>query len=185
MGAGAWRSCPGSRPGRRRRPGPRSRAWRSGPGKDGGQDLVKRVGLHQGLDLGGDIGPQGVQSDELPGQVRQHRCGGVGAGDHHGLAFQGRDDLGGPDGVTPTPVLREPGVNPCLTRALQLGRGGLGGDDLQDGVVLQPRPHHRLQGGVDLGVQTPDPVSGLVPGGPGPGRNQSACSVLRRPRPRC
>ncbi len=40
-----------------------------------------RVGLHQGLDLGGDISPLSVQGDELPGQVGQHRCGGVGAGD--------------------------------------------------------------------------------------------------------
>ena len=43
-----------------------------GPDPDpghGGQDLVKRVGLHQGLDLGGDIGPLSVQGDELPGQV--------------------------------------------------------------------------------------------------------------------
>ena len=29
-----------------------------------------RVGLHQGLDLGGDIGPLSVQGDELPSQVR-------------------------------------------------------------------------------------------------------------------
>ena len=36
------------------------------PGR-GGQDLVRRVGLHQGLDLGGDIGPLGVQGDELSG----------------------------------------------------------------------------------------------------------------------
>ena len=48
-----------------------------------------RVGLHQGLDLGGDIGPLSVQGDELPGQVGQHRCGCVGAGDHHGLVLQG------------------------------------------------------------------------------------------------
>ena len=48
-----------------------------------------RVGLHQGLDLGGDIGSLGVQGDELPGQVGQHHCCGVGAGDHHGLVFQG------------------------------------------------------------------------------------------------
>ena len=33
---------------------------------------------------------------------------------------------------------------------------------LQDGVVLQPGPHHGLEGGVDLGVQVPDPVGGLV-----------------------
>jgi len=36
----------------------------------GDQDLIKRVGLHQGLDLGGDISPLSVQGDELPGQVR-------------------------------------------------------------------------------------------------------------------
>ena len=29
-----------------------------------------RVGLHRGLDLGGDIGPLGVQGDELAGQVQ-------------------------------------------------------------------------------------------------------------------
>ena len=54
-----------------------------GPDPDpghGDQDLIKRVGLHQGLDLGGDIGPLGAWGDELAGQVGQHRCGGVGAG---------------------------------------------------------------------------------------------------------
>ena len=121
-----------------------------------------RVGLHQGLDLGGDIGPLGVQGDELTSQVWQHRCGCVGAGDHHGLVLQGRDDLAGPGGVPPAPVLLEPGVNPCLARSLQLCWSGPGGDDLQDGVVLQPGPQHSLEGGVDLGVQSPDPVSGLV-----------------------
>ena len=30
-----------------------------------------RVGLHQGLDLGGDIGPLSVQGDELPSQAGQ------------------------------------------------------------------------------------------------------------------
>jgi len=30
-----------------------------------------RVGLHQGLDLGGDIGPLSVQGDELTCQVGQ------------------------------------------------------------------------------------------------------------------
>ena len=52
-----------------------------------GQDLIKRVGLHQGLDLGGDISPLSVQGDELPSQVRQNHCCGVGAGDHHGLVL--------------------------------------------------------------------------------------------------
>ena len=37
-----------------------------------------------------------------------------------------------------------------------------GGDDLQDGVVLQPGPHHGLEGWVDLGVQAPDAALGLV-----------------------
>ena len=103
-----------------------------------------------------------MQGDELPGQVRKHHCGGVGAGDHHALVLQGRDDLAGPGGVPPAPVLLEPGVDPCLARSLQVGWGGPGGDDLQDGVVLQPGPQHLLEGGVDLGVQAPDPVSALV-----------------------
>ena len=113
-------------------------------------------------DLGGDIGPLSAWGDELPGQVGQHRCGGVGAGDHHGLVLQGRDDLARPGGMPPAPVLLEPGLNPCLARSLQVGWGGPGGDDLQDGVVLQPGPQHPLEGGVDLGVQAPDPVGGLV-----------------------
>ena len=71
-----------------------------------------RAGARQGLDLGGDIGPLSVQGDELPGQVWQHHCGGVGAGDHHGLVLQGRDDLARPGDVPPAPVLLEPGVNP-------------------------------------------------------------------------
>ena len=93
---------------------------------------MKRVGLHQGLDLGGCIGPLGVQGDELPGQVGQHRACGVGAGDSDTLKFQGRDDLAGPGGVPSAPVLLELGVNPCRARSLQLGWGGPGpcGDDL-------------------------------------------------------
>ena len=113
-------------------------------------------------DLGGDIGPLSAWGDELPSQVRKHHCGGVGAGDHHALVLQGRDDLARPGGMPPAPVLLEPGVNPCLARSLQIGWGRPGGDDLQDGVVLQPGPHHGLEGGVDLGVQPPDPVRGLV-----------------------
>ena len=80
----------------------------------------------RGLDLGGDISPLGAWGDELPGQVRQNHCGGVGAGDHHGLALQGRDDLGGPGSVPPSPVLLEPG--PGLARSLQVGWGTPGGD---------------------------------------------------------
>ena len=84
------------------------------------------MGLHQGLDLGGDIGPLSAWGDELPGQVGQNHCGGVGAGDHHGLVLQGRADLGCPGGVPPAPVLLEFGVNPCLARSLQVGWGGAG-----------------------------------------------------------
>ena len=89
--------------------------------------------------LGGDIGPLGAWGDGLPGQVRQNHCGGVGAGDHHGLVLQGRDDLAGPGGVASAPALLESGVSPCLARSLQVGWGGPGGDDLQDGVVSPAR----------------------------------------------
>ena len=84
------------------------------------------MGLHQGLDLGGDIGPLSAWGDELPGQVGQHHCCGVGAGDSDTLKFQGRADLGCPGGVPPAPVLLEFGVNPCLARSLQVGWGGAG-----------------------------------------------------------
>ena len=74
-----------------------------------------RVGHPPGsLDLGGDIGPLGAWGDELTGYVGQHHCGGVGAGDHHGLVLQGRDGLGGPGGVPPAPVLLELGVKPWV-----------------------------------------------------------------------
>lgn len=55
-----------------------------GPGPDaghGGQNLVMRVGLHQGLDLGGGVGPLGVQGDEVARQMGQHHASDVGAGD--------------------------------------------------------------------------------------------------------
>ena len=56
-----------------------------GPDPDaghGGQNLVMRAGLHQGLDLGGGVGPLSVQGDELARQVGQHHASDVGAGDH-------------------------------------------------------------------------------------------------------
>lgn len=54
------------------------RFWAS---KDGdGRDLVKRVGLHQGLDPGGGIGPLSVQGDELARRAGRHRAGRVGFG---------------------------------------------------------------------------------------------------------
>ena len=121
-----------------------------------------RVGLHQGLDLGGDIGPLSVQGDELPSQVGQHHCGGVGAGDHHGLVLQGRDDLAGPGGVPSAPVLLEPGVNPCLARSLQLCWGRPGGDDLQDGVVRPARAPAQPRGRGGSGCTGPG--SGLRSG---------------------
>ena len=109
-----------------------------------GQDLVHEGGPPARVTgLGGDIGPLSVQGDELPGQVGQHHCGGVGAGDHHGLVLQGRDDLAGPGGVPPAPVLLEPGVNPCLARSLQLCWGGPGGDGPPEAAsCARPGPHH-------------------------------------------
>lgn len=67
-----------------------------GPDPDpghGGQDLVKRVGLHQGLDLGGDVTALGVQGDELARQVGQDNASGVGPRDGEGLLGQGAHDL--------------------------------------------------------------------------------------------
>ena len=43
------------------------------------------MGLHQSLDLGGDIRSLGVQGDELARQVGQDDTSGIGAGNHHCL----------------------------------------------------------------------------------------------------
>lgn len=148
LGAGAWRSCPGSRPGRRLRSRPRhpARVVRTSR---------MRVGPHQGLDPGGDVGPLGVQGDELAGQVGQHRAGGLGAGDGDGLPAQGRYDLAGPGGVAPGAVLLELGVDAGPAGLPQRGGGGPCGDDLQDGVVPRPRSQDGLQGGAGSGCTGP------------------------------
>ena len=130
----------------------------------GGQDLAHEGGPPARVTgLGGDIGPLSVQGDELPGQVGQHHCGGVGAGDHHGLVLQARDDLAGPGCVASAPVLLEPGVNPCLARSLQIGWSGPGGDGPPRRRRVPARAPLRPRGlGGVLGVQAPDPVCGLV-----------------------
>lgn len=48
-----------------------------------------RVGLRQGLDLGGDIGLLGAWDDELAGQVGQHCADRVGVEDGDGLLVHG------------------------------------------------------------------------------------------------
>ena len=70
----------------------------------GGQDLAGEGGPTPGSGLGCDVGPLSAWGDELPGQVRQHHCGGVGAGDGDGLLAQGLDDGLRPRGVAPAPV---------------------------------------------------------------------------------
>ena len=82
-----------------------------GPDPDpghGGQDRVKRVGLHQSLDLGGDIRSLGVQGDELARQVRQDDTGRVGPRDGDGLLAQGIDNRLRPQGVALGAVGLEP-----------------------------------------------------------------------------
>ena len=122
-----------------------------------------RVGPHQGLDPGGDVGPLGARGDEPARRVGQHRAGGLGAGDGDGLPAQGRYDLAGPGGVAPGAVLLELGVDAGPAGLPQRGGGGAGRRRaFRDGVVPRPRSQDGLQGGVDLGVQAPDPALGLV-----------------------
>ena len=59
-----------------------------GPDADAGhrgQDLVKRVGLHEGFDPGGDLVALAPQNQQLFGQPGQHDPGGAGAHNHDGL----------------------------------------------------------------------------------------------------
>ena len=67
----------------------------AGPDADAGhrgQDLVKRVGLHQSLDLTGDLVALPAQCQELLGQFRQHDSGRTGAYDHDRLFTEGGED---------------------------------------------------------------------------------------------
>ena len=86
----------------------------SGPGKRG---WATRQGLH----LGGDVGPLGVQGDELARQVRQDDASGVGAGDNNRLPGERVDDVLGPRGVAPAPVGLELGIDPGSTIIAVLG----------------------------------------------------------------
>ena len=78
--------------------------------------------------------------------------------------LQGRDDLAGPGGVASAPVGFEPGVSPCLARALQLGWGGPGGDGSQRRRRAPGQgPTTVSRAGWGLGERlAPDPVGGLV-----------------------
>ena len=78
--------------------------------------------------------------------------------------LQGRDDLAGPGCVASAPVLLEPGVNPCLARALQVGWGGPGGDGPPGWRRAPARaPAQASRAGRGLGERlAPDPVRGLV-----------------------
>ena len=60
----------------------------AGPDADAGhrgQDLVKRVGLHEGFDLGGDTTTLMVQGQQLFGQFRQNDPCSAGAHDHNAV----------------------------------------------------------------------------------------------------
>lgn len=110
----------------------------------GGQDLVKRVGFHQGLDLGDDITTLGVKSDELTRQVRRDDADGFGSCDDDVLGVKSFDDRSCPGGVSPRTRGFEFGVDSSPPGSPQCGRGRPGGDRLKDGVVLQPRPQDFL-----------------------------------------
>lgn len=92
----------------------------------------------------------------------QDEASGVGARDGEVLLGQGLDDGLGPGAVAFGAVGLELGLDPGPPGLLEGGGGGPGGDHRQDAVMLQPRAQHGLEGGVDLGVQAPDPVGDLV-----------------------
>ena len=94
----------------------------SGPGKRG-------WATRQGPGTVGDIGPLGVQGDELAGQVGQDRPGGISACHRHGLFVQGIADMLGPGGMAAGSVLVQPGIDACLA-GLLVQRGGGGGGPL-------------------------------------------------------
>ena len=128
----------------------------------GGQDRVKRVGLHQSLDLGCNLGPLVAQRGELPGQVVKDRPGGISACHGYGLFSQGIADLLGPGRMGPGSVFVQLGSDTGFTCLFQCGGGGPGCYGLQDCVVFQAGSQNSLKSGVDLGVQASNAVSCLV-----------------------
>lgn len=124
------------------------------------QNRVKRVGLHESLDVGGDYRPLADEISQLLGQNRDHRGSGFGADDGHSLLGQGVEDLLGERGGQPRGVLAQSGA--YLPGALggHLGRCGVAGQQIRDRRVTQPRAQDPFQGRVDLREQTPQPVRG-------------------------
>ncbi|BAW93556.1 hypothetical protein CHIBA101_1718 [Actinomyces sp. Chiba101] len=86
-------------------------------------------------DVGGQVG-SGVEG-AFEGLGDEH---GVGACHHHGLGSQGVDDRSRPGGVVSGSVGLGRGVHAGPPGLAQGGGGGPGGDDLKDGVVLEPGP---------------------------------------------
>ena len=97
--------------------------------------------------------------------MRQHRVGGVGAGDSDTLAFQGRDDLGCPGGVACC-------LGPCflslasiLALPARFRSAGVGQAATGPGGVVRPArapPRPRGLGGVWAEPLAPDAALGLV-----------------------
>ena len=133
----------------------------AGPDADAGhrgQDLVKRVGLHQSLDLTGDLVALPAQRQELLREFRQHNPGRTGAHDHDRLLTEG-----GEHGLRETicsswRMLLHPCFDVSAASGVQRSGSRLSGEQVSDGRMVQVRAQRPLQGGMDLREQPADPV---------------------------
>lgn len=108
---------------------------------------MKRVGLHEFLDLDCDLGPLATQGGELLSQAWQHRAGGVGADHDHGLLRERLFDLGGEAAPHPRGELDEAVAEPGFAGGRHLGGGRVVLEQVEDRRTVQVRAEDSFQGG--------------------------------------
>lgn len=128
--------------------------------RHGRQEVVKRVGLHQCLDLFEDLAPSGPQLSELGRELAQHDPGGVGAGNGHGLLAQCLEDRIGPGLAFAGRVLAQQCRHAALPGPAERGGAGIPLEQGGHRGVLETWADDALERGMDLGEQSPGPVRG-------------------------
>jgi len=128
--------------------------------RNGGQDGVKRVGLHKGFDLGEDLVAGGAQLLEHCCQLGQDDACGVGAGDHDGLLSQRGEDVRRPAFPGPRHMAGQERGDPVPAGFAQRLRRRVFDQQFGHGRVVQVLANDSFQGRVDLGQEPADPVGG-------------------------
>jgi hypothetical protein len=133
----------------------------AGPDADAGhrgQDLVKRVGLHEGFNLGGDVVTLAAQGQQLFCQFRENDPGGTGAHNHDGLFPECTEDRVGESFCGAGCVFLQPGFDVSAAGGLQGAWCRISCQQVGYGRVVEVRAQGTLEGWMNLGEQPADPV---------------------------